>query len=203
MSQKAMGTVFDLEGAFNKFVLSMLPGINELELLQRVDDLLARDGGIGAHGRKDQVSHAFIDAELKQLAALMRVMPHELGIDSAGVGVRRNSEGALERSEFAFGKEVIFSRFLALETLFPGDDDHAVLHRDVDVLGFHARQLHRDLVRGVAYGSIRSRREPIDNSLARLLDRFIKRRHPACTLRSLDHGFHPHDDAHERYNFAD
>jgi putative ABC transport system permease protein len=75
MSQKALGALFDLEGAFNNVVMALLPDANETEVLKRVDDLLARYGGMGAYGRKDHISHAFIDAELKQLAALSRVMP--------------------------------------------------------------------------------------------------------------------------------
>lgn len=75
MSQKALAALFDLEGAFNSVAVAMMPGTNEAELLGRIDDVLARYGGTGAYGRKDQISHAFIDAELKQLAALNRVMP--------------------------------------------------------------------------------------------------------------------------------
>ncbi|MFK4985848.1 hypothetical protein ACI4B7_28905, partial [Klebsiella pneumoniae] len=37
--------------------------------------ILARYGGTGAIARKDQLSHAFLDAELRQLDALRRVMP--------------------------------------------------------------------------------------------------------------------------------
>lgn len=75
MSQKALAAIFDLDGAFNSVALSLLPGANEAEVLKSIDDELARYGGTGAYGRKDQVSHAFLDAELKQLAALARVMP--------------------------------------------------------------------------------------------------------------------------------
>jgi putative ABC transport system permease protein len=40
-----------------------------------LDRLLARYGGTGAYGRKDQLSHAFLDAELQQLDAMRRVIP--------------------------------------------------------------------------------------------------------------------------------
>ena len=55
--------------------LKLLPGASEAEVIKQLDDLLARYGGIGAYGRKDQLSHAFLDAELRQLDALRRVMP--------------------------------------------------------------------------------------------------------------------------------
>ncbi|KAB2851107.1 MAG: ABC transporter permease [Hyphomicrobiaceae bacterium] len=75
LSQKALAGLFDLDGAFNSVSLLLLPGADEAEVMHRLDGLLARYGGIGAYGRKDQISHAFIDAELKQLAALARIIP--------------------------------------------------------------------------------------------------------------------------------
>lgn len=75
MSEKALAALFDLEGAFNAVSLKLLPGASEAEVIRQVDDILARYGGTGAQGRKDQLSHAFLDAELRQLDALRRVMP--------------------------------------------------------------------------------------------------------------------------------
>lgn len=76
LSHKALAALFNLDGAFNAVSMALLPGTSESETLKRLDAILARYGGIGAHGRNDQVSHGFIDAELQQLAALARVMPH-------------------------------------------------------------------------------------------------------------------------------
>lgn len=75
MSETALAAVFDLDGAFNNLAVKLQPGAVEAEVLLRLDALLERYGGTGAIARKDQVSHAFIDAELQQLAALARVMP--------------------------------------------------------------------------------------------------------------------------------
>jgi putative ABC transport system permease protein len=75
MSEKALAALFDLDGAFNSITLKLLPGTSEHEVIKRVDDLLARYGGTGASARTDQLSHAFLDAELRQLDALRRVMP--------------------------------------------------------------------------------------------------------------------------------
>jgi putative ABC transport system permease protein len=75
MSEKALAALFDLDGAFNGISVKLLPGTSEREAIKQVDDLLARYGGTGASGRKDQLSHAFLDAELRQLDALRRVMP--------------------------------------------------------------------------------------------------------------------------------
>jgi putative ABC transport system permease protein len=75
MSEKALAAIFDLEGALNAVSLKLLPGASEVEVIKQLDDALARYGGTGAYGRKDQLSHAFLDAELRQLDALRRVMP--------------------------------------------------------------------------------------------------------------------------------
>ncbi len=75
MSEKALAAIFDLDGAFNAVSVKLLPGASEVEVIKQLDDALARYGGTGAYGRKDQLSHAFLDAELRQLDALRRVMP--------------------------------------------------------------------------------------------------------------------------------
>lgn len=75
MSEKALAAIFDLEGAFNSVSLKLLRNVQEAEIIKQVDDILERNGGTGAYGRKDHQSHAFIDAELKQLRALAQVIP--------------------------------------------------------------------------------------------------------------------------------
>ncbi len=75
MSRATLESVFDLDGAFDAVSLKLEPGAREAEVIARVDQLLARYGGTGAYGRTDQISHAFLDAELKQLAALARIIP--------------------------------------------------------------------------------------------------------------------------------
>ena len=75
MSEKAAAALFDLDGAFNSVSLQLLTGASEASVIEKLDGLLARYGSTGAYGRKDQLSHAFLDAELKQLDALRRVIP--------------------------------------------------------------------------------------------------------------------------------
>lgn len=75
MSEKAVAALFDLDGAFDSISLRLIPGSSEADVIEKLDRLLARYGGTGAHGRKDQLSHAFLDAELTQLDALRRVIP--------------------------------------------------------------------------------------------------------------------------------
>jgi putative ABC transport system permease protein len=75
MGEKAAAALFDLDGAFNSVSLKLVPGTVEADVIDKLDGALARYGGTGAFGRKDQLSHAFLDAELRQLDALRRVIP--------------------------------------------------------------------------------------------------------------------------------
>lgn len=75
MSEAALEAVFGLDGAFNSVSLRLATGARERQVIEQLDDLLGRYGGTGAYGRADQISHAFLDAELRQLAALSRVIP--------------------------------------------------------------------------------------------------------------------------------
>jgi putative ABC transport system permease protein len=71
----ALEAAFDLEGAFSNVVLKLAPGANPDQVIETLDRLTSRYGGIGASPRKDQISHAFLDAELKQLSAMVKVLP--------------------------------------------------------------------------------------------------------------------------------
>lgn len=75
MSEKALAAIFDLEGAFNSVTLKLSDPRAEAEVVERLDALIRRYGGAGSYGRADQISHAFLDAELRQLYALARVIP--------------------------------------------------------------------------------------------------------------------------------
>ena len=75
MSEKSLAALFGLQGSFNAVSLKLSHGASQPEVIAKLDALLDRFGGAGAYGRKDQISHEFLDAELKQLNALARVIP--------------------------------------------------------------------------------------------------------------------------------
>lgn len=75
MSRRALEAAFDLDGAFSAVAVKLLAGMPEEPVIERIDAVLDRYGGRGAHGRKDQQSHAFLDAELDQLRAMSAVLP--------------------------------------------------------------------------------------------------------------------------------
>ena len=71
----ALEAAYDLDGAFSNLVLKLAPGANPDRVIEALDRLTARYGGTGATGRTDQISHAFLDAELRQLSAMVKVLP--------------------------------------------------------------------------------------------------------------------------------
>lgn len=75
MPERTLAAAYDLEGAFSSAIVKLLPGASEARVIERLDQLLERYGGLGAHSRKDQISHAFLDAELEQLQSMSRVLP--------------------------------------------------------------------------------------------------------------------------------
>ena len=75
MPRPALEQAFDLKGAFSNLVLRLAPGVSEENVITAIDRLTAPYGGGGATGRAEQTSHAFLDAELKQLGAMVKVLP--------------------------------------------------------------------------------------------------------------------------------
>ncbi len=110
MSEKAAAALFDLDGAFNSVSLQLLTGASEASVIEKLDGLLARYGGTGAYGRKDQLSHAFLDAELQQLDALRRVIPPVFLLVSAFlINMTLTRLIALEREQIGLLKAIGYS----------------------------------------------------------------------------------------------
>ncbi|HEY7543829.1 MAG TPA: FtsX-like permease family protein, partial [Blastocatellia bacterium] len=66
MSREALGPAFDMEGGFNDISLRLAPGASEREVIDHLDSLLERYGSLGAYGRRDQISHRFLEDEIAQ-----------------------------------------------------------------------------------------------------------------------------------------
>lgn len=75
MGQKALEAATDRTEAINTLSIALERGASEADVIRAVDAFLAPYGGTGAFGRKDQLSHAFIENELMQLDAMTRVIP--------------------------------------------------------------------------------------------------------------------------------
>lgn len=75
MPEETLAALYDLDGAFNTVSLLLLPGASVPAVIAALDGLLERYGGVGAVGRKDQLSNAFIEAELSQLKGMATIIP--------------------------------------------------------------------------------------------------------------------------------
>lgn len=75
IGRKALEAATDRTEAINTLSLTLERGASEADVIRAVDSVLAPYGGTGAYGRKDHLSHAFLDNELMQLDAMTRVIP--------------------------------------------------------------------------------------------------------------------------------
>ncbi len=75
MGRSALGTAYDMKGAFNDVVLTLSSDANTNNILVQLDNLLNRYGGLGSYSRKDQVSHRFLSEEFRQLETSSRIFP--------------------------------------------------------------------------------------------------------------------------------
>jgi len=75
MARKALGTAYDMDGAFNDVVLSLYPNAVLTDVVEALDRIVAPYGGFGAHGRKDQFSHRMLNEEFRQLQRSSEIFP--------------------------------------------------------------------------------------------------------------------------------
>lgn len=75
MPRAVLAGIFDMDGAFNDVAIRTQRSADIQAIEDAVDRVLKPFGGTGAHGRADQISHAFLDNELIQLRAMAAVIP--------------------------------------------------------------------------------------------------------------------------------
>jgi putative ABC transport system permease protein len=75
MGREALGTAYDMDGAFNDLTLTLSRAGDSADVIDRLDALLARYGSTGAYAREDQLSHRFLTEELKQQRTVATVFP--------------------------------------------------------------------------------------------------------------------------------
>ena len=110
MPERAVAAAFGMTGAFTEAAVTLQPGAREAEVIDALDRLLAPYGGLGAYGRADQTSHAFIDAEIRQLNAMAWILPPVfLGITVFLVGMVMARVIELHRPEIGLLKAIGYS----------------------------------------------------------------------------------------------
>lgn len=75
MARTPLAAAYQMEGGFNHVVTSLVPGTDVEDVIARIDELLARYGGVGAVGREDQSSHRFLSQEFRALESLAGIFP--------------------------------------------------------------------------------------------------------------------------------
>ncbi len=75
VGRETLAAAYDLEDSFNAVSLTLMRGAPEQQVIDDLDRLLERYGGVGAYGRKDQTSHWYISNELVQLRSMGTVAP--------------------------------------------------------------------------------------------------------------------------------
>ena len=115
MGRRALGQAYDMEGAFNDLALSLRPGADSQAVIDRVDELLKPYGGLGAYGRKDQLSHRFLSQELEQLGTLASLFPVMfMGIAAFLLNVVIGRMVAMQREQIAVLKAFGYSNLAVL-----------------------------------------------------------------------------------------
>ena len=75
MNREELAAAFDMDGAFNDLVATLLHGASEDEVIARLDELTEPYGGVGAFGRDQQLSHRYLSDEMRQLRSMGIIAP--------------------------------------------------------------------------------------------------------------------------------
>ena len=75
MEDEALAAAYDLKGAFNSVSLALERGANAKQVIQLLDRVLERYGGVGAIAREDQLSNWFVMNEMEQLRSMSMILP--------------------------------------------------------------------------------------------------------------------------------
>lgn len=110
MGETALASAYRMEGAFNDVTLALAAGASQADVIQHVDLLLARYGGLGAYGRDDQLSHRFISDEIGQNRVTSTFVPGIfLGVAAFLLHIVLSRLTALQRTQIGLLKAFGYS----------------------------------------------------------------------------------------------
>ncbi|MBM3797172.1 MAG: ABC transporter permease [Acidobacteria bacterium] len=75
MHRPQLEAAYNMTGAFNQVFATLSPGTRIEDAVNALDAVLRPYGGVGAHGRRDQVSHRYLSEEFKQLGVMATMFP--------------------------------------------------------------------------------------------------------------------------------
>lgn len=112
MRREALASAFDLNGAFNQLSIRLQPEATAHQVIDPLDRLLQPYGGLGSHGRDLQMSHRFLDEELKQLNTMTRLFSGIfLGVSAFLLSVVISRLIGTQREQIAVLKAFGYSRW--------------------------------------------------------------------------------------------
>lgn len=124
MNRDPVETAYNMTGAFNHVSLLLDRGAVEQDVIARLDELLRPFGGLGAYGRKDQVSHKYLTEEFRQLTSMATIFPTIfLGVAAFLLNVVSTRLMATQRGQiailkaFGYTTQAIAIHFLKLTML--------------------------------------------------------------------------------------
>jgi putative ABC transport system permease protein len=110
MARADLGAAAGLEGAFNSLTVRLGPGAVEAQVVAAIDRALDPWGGVGAHGRDDQISNRYLTDEIKQLRAIAVVVPAIfLGVGAFLLSVIVSRLVAAQRQQIGMLKAIGYS----------------------------------------------------------------------------------------------
>ncbi|HEY8593964.1 MAG TPA: FtsX-like permease family protein [Devosiaceae bacterium] len=111
MAYSDVAPLYDMKGAFNSLTVKLTRNADRAAVVDRIDRELKPYGGRGAVGRDQQVSHAFLDAELTQLRGMSWILPPVfLGVAAFLVNITLARLVALEREQIGLLKAIGYRR---------------------------------------------------------------------------------------------
>ncbi|MDJ0977554.1 MAG: ABC transporter permease [Erythrobacter sp.] len=75
MGEGALEAATDRTEAINALSVKLQRGASEADVIRAIDRILEPYGGTGAYGRDNHPSHVFLESELDQLEAMVRIFP--------------------------------------------------------------------------------------------------------------------------------
>jgi putative ABC transport system permease protein len=127
LDKEALAAAMNMAGAFNHVALKLAPTASQPAVIDALDRLLAAVGGLPAHGRKEQVSHAMLDNEIREQRVLGMLLPSIfLAVDAFFLHVVAARLVSTQREQIAalkalgYGHRSIAAHYLKLVTPMVG-----------------------------------------------------------------------------------
>ena len=110
MGERALAGLLDMTGGFNDVTVAVAPGASTSDVVERLDRLLERYGGLGATPRALQFSHWTLESELSQLQHFGFLLPLLfLSVGAFTLNIALGRALALQRAQIATLKALGYS----------------------------------------------------------------------------------------------